>query len=75
VELTYSGNGPRVWNVETGEGNTIQNRQNSCVIYNTQPIGWISFEKAGKQTITVRIPEGERSNTSLAALKITPVRF
>jgi len=75
VELTCSGNEPKVWRVETGEGNAIQNRQNSCAIYTTQPIGWISFEKAGKQTITVRIPEGDRSNTSLAELKITPVNF
>ncbi len=73
VELTFSGSGPRVWSVETGEGNRIQNRQNSSAIYHMQPIGWIKFEKAGKQTITVRIPEGERSNTSLATIKITPV--
>jgi alpha-L-fucosidase len=73
VELSFSGNGPRVWGVETGEGVYIQNRQNSSSIYHTQPVGWIKFEKAGKQTITVRITEGERTNTSLSAMKITKV--
>ena len=75
VELTFSGNGPKVWNVETSEGVNIRNRQNSCTIYNTQPIGWISFQKSGKQTLTVSIPEGERENTSLAAIKISPIKF
>jgi alpha-L-fucosidase len=73
IELTFSGNGPKVWSVETGEGNKVQNRQNSCAIYNTLPIGWITFEKSGKQTLTVRMPEGDRSNVSLSALKITSV--
>ena len=73
VELTFSGNGPRVWSVETGEGNRIQNRQNSSSIYHTQPIGWIKFDKAGKQFVTICIPEGERSNTSLSAMKITKI--
>ncbi|MDR1456396.1 MAG: alpha-L-fucosidase [Tannerella sp.] len=73
VELTFSGNGPRIWSVETGEGRSLRNRQNSAAIYHTQPIGWISFEKAGKQTLTVRMPEGERTDTHLTALRITPV--
>ncbi len=73
VELTFAGNGPRVWSIETGEGVRIQNRQNSSAIYHMQPIGWIRFEKPGKQTVSVRIPEGELANTSLAAIKITPV--
>ena len=73
VELTFAGNGPKVWRVETGEGAMIQNRQNSSAIYNTQPIGWLKFEKAGKQTVSVSIPQGDRKNTSLAAIKITPI--
>jgi alpha-L-fucosidase len=75
IELTYSGNGPRVWSVESGEGKKIQNRQNSSSIRHTQPIGWIKFDKAGRQTITVTIPEGERTNTHLSAIKITPIDF
>ena len=75
VELTYSGNGPKVWKAETDEGVTIQNRQNSCSIYNTQPIGWILFNKAGKHIVTVSMPEDDRDNTSLSAIKITPVDF
>jgi len=75
VKLTFSGNGHKVWSIETGEGAKIQNRQNSCGIYNTLPIGWIKFEKAGKQTITVRMPEGDRENTSLASIIIEPIIF
>ncbi|MDR1341186.1 MAG: alpha-L-fucosidase [Prevotellaceae bacterium] len=72
VDLTASGDGTRVWNVRTDEGCEIQNRQNTAAIYHTQPIGWITFENAGKHTVTVHIPEGDRANTSLAEIKITP---
>jgi alpha-L-fucosidase len=75
VELTCTGNGPRIWNVKSDEGKMIQNRQNASAIYHTQPIGWITFDKAGKHTLSVSIPEGERVNTSLASIKITPVEF
>ncbi|MDR2863362.1 MAG: alpha-L-fucosidase [Puniceicoccales bacterium] len=75
VELTYTADGPRVWRVVSGEGAAIQNRQNGSGIYHTQPIGWIKFEKAGRQTLTVSIPEGQRDATSLSAIKITPVAF
>jgi alpha-L-fucosidase len=72
VELTASGAGPRVWNVKTDEGCEIQNRQNTSAIYHSQPVGWISFEKPGKHTVTVTIPEGDRTTTSLAEIKLTP---
>ena len=72
IEITASGDGPRVWHIKTDEGHEVQNRQNTAAIYHTQPIGQIAFDKAGKHTLTVRIPEGERDNTSLAAIKITP---
>ncbi|MDR3245436.1 MAG: alpha-L-fucosidase, partial [Prevotellaceae bacterium] len=75
VELTFSGEGPRIWSVESGEGKKIKNRQNSSSIRHTQPVGWISFDKAGKQTLTIRLPEGERTKTSLSAIRITPVEF
>jgi alpha-L-fucosidase len=71
-EITASGSGPRVWNIKTDEAREVQNRQNTSEIYHTQPIGWLAFDKAGKHTVTVSIPEGERANTSLAAIKITP---
>jgi alpha-L-fucosidase len=71
-EITSTGSGPRVWNVKTDEGRQIQNRQNTSAIYHTQPVGWMIFEKAGKHTVTVSIPEGDRINTSLSAIKITP---
>ncbi|MDR0385811.1 MAG: alpha-L-fucosidase [Prevotellaceae bacterium] len=71
-EVTASGSGPRVWNIKTDEGREIQNRQNTSEIYHTQSVGWVMFDKAGKHTVTIRIPEGERANTSLAEIKITP---
>jgi alpha-L-fucosidase len=71
-EVTATGSGPRVWNIKTDEGREIQNRQNTSAIYQTQPVGWVIFEKAGKHSVTVRIPEGDRKDTSLSAIKITP---
>jgi alpha-L-fucosidase len=73
IELTFAAAGPRVWRVETGEGDAVQNRQNASSIYHTQPIGWIKVAKAGRQTLTVSIPEGERADTSLSDIRITPV--
>jgi alpha-L-fucosidase len=70
-EITATGSGPRVWNIKTDEGREIQNRQNTCAIYHTQPVGWMVFEKAGKHRVTVTIPEGDRDNTSMAAITIT----
>ncbi|MDR2845426.1 MAG: alpha-L-fucosidase [Puniceicoccales bacterium] len=75
VELTYTANGPRVWNVKSDEGEVIQNRQNGSTIYHAQPIGWIAFKTAGRHRLTVTIPEGERATTSLSTIKITPVEL
>jgi alpha-L-fucosidase len=75
IELTFSSDGPSVWRVETDEGTMIQNRQNASSVFHTCPIGWIKFEKAGRHSLKVSIPEGKRANTSLSALKITPVYF
>ncbi|MDR1810957.1 MAG: alpha-L-fucosidase [Prevotella sp.] len=75
VELTYAGVGRKVWEVETGEGCKIRNQQNSSSIQHTQPIGWIKFDKAGKQTLRVSMPEKEWDNTVLSSVTITPVKF
>jgi alpha-L-fucosidase len=75
IELTYSGDGPRIWRVVSGEGKMVQNRQNSSGISHTQAIGWIQFDKAGRQTLTISISEKDRQNTQLSALKIRPVNF
>jgi alpha-L-fucosidase len=73
IELTVAGAGPIVWRVETAEGHAIQNRQNSSSIYHTQPIGWLSFDKAGKHSITVKLGEKDiPEKASLSAIKITP---
>jgi alpha-L-fucosidase len=70
VELTFSaigaavgsdprsaGGSPRVWRVESDEGKVLQNRQNSSEIYRTRPIGWISFDKPGRHSLTISLPE------------------
>jgi alpha-L-fucosidase len=72
IEITATGSGPRVWNIKTDEGREIRNRQNTSTIYHTQPVGWIIFEKAGKHSVTVSIPEGDGKDTSLSAITITP---
>ena len=72
LDLTYKGDGRMVWRVETDEGGTIQNQQNSVPIYHTYPIGLMSFAKAGKHTITVSLVEGDRDKASLSALRFRP---
>lgn len=75
VKLTFSAPGTRVWRVETDENHAIQNRQNASAIYHTQPIGWIKFDTAGKHVLSVGIPEGARTETSLSAIQISPVNL
>lgn len=75
VELKYSGEGRIVWKVETGEGKSIQNEQNSSPIYTTHPIGWVNFSKPGKQTISVSLVDSDYKKSSLASLKISPIKF
>ncbi|GHU65833.1 hypothetical protein FACS1894123_11840 [Bacteroidia bacterium] len=75
IELTYTGGGPRIWNIKSDEGQVVQNRQNGSTIYHTQPMGWMRFDKPGRHTLTVSIPEGDREKTSLSAIKIIPVKL
>ncbi|TWT80746.1 Alpha-L-fucosidase [Planctomycetes bacterium CA13] len=73
VELTYSGNGRLVWGVAIEGGQAIQNQQNSSHNYQTFPIGWINFPKAGRYNISVKCLEGEVESASLKAIEFTPM--
>lgn len=73
VELQYAGEGRLAWKIETSEGESIQNQQNSSAIYAFHPFGWVSFKTAGKKTITVSLLEGKFEKESLQGIKLTPV--
>lgn len=73
VELTYAGEGRLVWGVSLNGGEFIRNQQNSSHNYQTFPIGWVEFSKAGRHRISVSCLEGELETASLKAIKFTPV--
>ena len=72
VDLAYKGEGRLVWRVETSEGATLQNQQNSASVYHTYPFGLLTFGKAGNHTITVSLVGGARDKASLSALRLRP---
>ena len=71
VDLTYNGQGRIVWGVDIEGGAHIQNQQNSSHNYQRFPIGWISFPKAGRYTVSVSCLEGDRAEASLKAIHFT----
>jgi alpha-L-fucosidase len=73
VELQYSGEGRLAWKIETSDGESIHNQQNSSTIYALQPFGWLNFKTAGKKTITVSLLEGKFEKESLQGIKLTPI--
>ncbi|MDR2430212.1 MAG: alpha-L-fucosidase [Puniceicoccales bacterium] len=78
VEITCSAgtqNPRRVFNVKSDEGRSIQNQQIFSPVYLTRPIGWLDFEKAGRHSVTLTLPEGERAGTSVKSIKITRADF
>ena len=74
VDLTLRGEERGVWKVETDEGHSAQNQQGVSSIFCKRPIGWISFDKPGRHTITVSMPEGGIP-AELSAISLTPVCF
>ncbi len=71
VELTYSGNGRLVWGVSIEGGQQIQNQQNSSHNYQSFPIGWMNFPKAGRYKVSVKCLEGDVESASLKAIEFT----
>lgn len=74
MELKVRGNGRVVWKVETDEGQMAQNQQSASSIFCKRPIGWIRFDKPGRHTITVSMPEGGEQ-ADMSAISMTPIYF
>ena len=74
VDLTYNGKGRIVWGVDVEGGQHIQNQQNSSHNYQKFPIGWISFPKPGRYTVSVSCVEGDLAEASLKAIHFTHVQ-
>lgn len=72
VDLTYAGQGRLVWRVAVEGGEAIQNQQNSSPIHQRFPIGWLSFETAGRHRVSVSCIEGETGSAALRALHLSP---
>lgn len=74
VDLTYSGEGRVVWSVGIEGGETIQNQQNSSHNYQSFPIGWLNFPKAGRYKVSASCLEGNPEKASLTAIGFSRVR-
>ncbi|MGD7654260.1 MAG: alpha-L-fucosidase [Verrucomicrobiales bacterium] len=83
VDLKYSGKPRVVWKVAVDGGEVIQNQQNASPNYQTFPIGWLNFPKAGRYTVKVSCVEGSpekkptegyMEDASLSSISFTPVR-
>ena len=72
LELRYKGEGRLVWRIETDEGVTLQNQQNSSPVYHAYPFGLLTFKRPGKHTIAVSLVEGPVDKASLAAIRLIP---
>ncbi|WP_315853503.1 alpha-L-fucosidase [Neorhodopirellula pilleata] len=73
VSLTYAGTGRLVWKVEIEGGEKIQNQQNSSHNYQTFPIGWVNFPKAGRYTVSAKCIDGDIPSASLKAIHFEPM--
>jgi len=73
IDLKVRGEGRIVWKVENDEGHMVQNQQSASSAFQERPIGWMRFDKPGKHTITVTMPDGGRAD--LAAISLTPIDF
>ena len=68
VDLTYAGEPRLVWTVAVEGGETIQNQQNASHNYQSFPIGWLNFPKAGTYKIKVGCLEGNAKTASLKSI-------
>lgn len=72
VDLAYAGEGRLVWAVAIEGGQQIQNQQNSSHNYQSFPIGWLNFPKAGRYKVNVSCLEGNVESASLKSIRFTP---
>ena len=75
VDLNYAGNGRMVWRIETEEGNTLQNEQNSSSIYQFFEMGLLKFDTAGSHKVSVSFVEGEIETASLKEIRFKQVNI
>ena len=74
VDLTYAGQDRLVWKVEVEGGQAIQNQQNASHNYQSFPIGWLNFPKAGRYKVSASCIEGETKSAALSAIQFTPLQ-
>lgn len=74
IELNYRGEGRMVWRIETDEGETLQNQQNSSAVYHSYPFGLVTFRRPGKHTLAVSLVEGPAAKASLQAVRLSPTQ-
>ena len=74
VELTYAGEGRLVWRVAIEGGEQIQNQQDSSHNYQSFPIGWLNFPKAGRYKASVMCLDGDVESASRKAIHFSPIR-
>jgi alpha-L-fucosidase len=72
--VNFDDSGRLVWKVKTDEGAVIQNQQNSSKVYQTYPIGTLTFATAGTHTIAVSFVDGNGDKASLAAVRLTKAK-
>ncbi|MEP4078340.1 alpha-L-fucosidase [Haloferula sp.] len=68
VDLTYSGEGRLVWQVEIEGGDSIKNQQNSSHNYQSFPIGWVEFPKPGRYKVSASCVDGETKTAGLKSI-------
>lgn len=73
VDLKVRGKGRIVWKVENDEGSVVQNQQSASSLFQERPIGWMRFNKPGKHTISICMPE--RGEADLESISLIPVCF
>ncbi len=74
LDLKYKGEGRLVWRIETDEGLTLQNQQNSSPIYQSHTFGLLTFKTPGQHTLAVSLVDGSRDKASLQAIRLSPVQ-
>jgi alpha-L-fucosidase len=74
LDLKYKGEGRLVWRIETDEGLTLQNQQNSSPIYQSHAFGLLTFKRPGQHTLAVSLVDGSRDKASLQAIRLSPVQ-
>jgi alpha-L-fucosidase len=75
IGLKYTGDSRLAWSVDNEEGQHVQNQQGASSTYDTHPLGWMKFTKAGKHQLTVRLLEGKMESVSLQSIDIKYIDF